>query len=63
MSRFRATLRTGEVQEPAKPEKALVTAEEQIRVLKLVVANSKKEIAYYNQVWHEKRGMGLSPGA
>ena len=51
------------MQEPAKPEKALVTAEEQIRVLKLVVANSKKEIAYYNQVWHEKRGMGLSPGA
>ena len=37
--------------EVGKPEKALVTAEEQIRVLKLVVTNSKKEIAYYNQVW------------
>lgn len=40
--------------EPEKPGKALITAQEENRVLKLVVANSKKEIAYYNQVLVEK---------
>eukprot|EP00435_Cladocopium_sp_Y103_P024187 s339_g5.t3 len=40
--------------EPEKPGKALITAQEENRVLKLVVANSKKEIAYYNHVLVEK---------
>jgi len=43
-----------EASEVAKPGKALITAQEENRVLKLVVSNSKKEIAYYNQVLMEK---------
>jgi len=43
-----------EASEVAKPGKALITAQEENRVLKLVVSNSKKEIAYYNQVLIEK---------
>lgn len=40
--------------EPEKTGKALISAQEENRVLKLVVANSKKEIAYYNHVLVEK---------
>ncbi|CAJ1443866.1 unnamed protein product, partial [Effrenium voratum] len=34
--------------------KALVTAQEEVRAMKTIVANSKKEILYYNQVLREK---------
>ncbi|CAK9002378.1 unnamed protein product [Durusdinium trenchii] len=52
-TRWTQTSPTAEGSE-AKPEKALVTAQEEVRVMKLVVANSKKEIAYYNKVLMEK---------
>lgn len=39
---------------PEASGKAAVTSQEEIRTLKLVVANSKKEILYYNKVLMEK---------